>query len=394
MIKSDFPYLKNKEVYLDNASTTQKPQDVIDAITSYYTDYCSNTHRGSYEVGNRATASFEDSRITIQKFIGASENKEIIFTKGTTEGINMVASSYVKNRFKTVIISSLEHHSNIVPWHMMGRKQGEGLEVVNYKDNLKFDMEHFEQLLKENPHSFVSISHVSNAFGIIHPIKKIVKLAHKYGAKVLIDGAQALSHFKIDVQDLETDFYVFSGHKCYGPTGIGVLYVNKDSLNELNPYQTGGAVVEKVSFSETKLLESPYKFEAGTQNIAGVIGLASAIRYIENIGFKSINQNEDLLLDIIYKRLSLMKDIVLYTVNDSVIGNISFNVKGVLPLDIGLLLDKQGISVRSGHHCAMPIMEALNIEGTVRLSIGIYNDLDDINKFFLALNKAIQIIKD
>ncbi|MGL1892863.1 MAG: cysteine desulfurase [Spirochaetaceae bacterium] len=393
MRKNDFPYFKNNQVYLDNAATTQKPQSVIDVITQYYTDYCSNTHRGSYKNGNKATTVFEHTRIFVQDFIGAKSSNEIIFTKGATEGVNMVASSFVKNRFKTVIISSLEHHSNIVPWHMMGRTIGAGLEVVKYRDNLEFDMVHFEELLKNNPDSFVSITHVSNAFGVIHPVKKIVKLAHKYGAKVLIDGAQAISHFKVDVKDIGADFYLFSGHKIYGPTGVGVLYIDENSIDDFDTYQTGGAVVEKVTYDKTTLLESPLKFEAGTQNIAGVIGLGASLNYIYDVGYESIVGHEALLTDIIYKRLNSIEGIQLYTKNSECVGNISFNIEGILPIDIGLLLDKQGISVRAGHHCAMPIMDALNIDGTIRISIGIYNDLEDIDKFFKALDRAIDIIK-
>ncbi len=394
MYKKDFPYFNNsKIVYLDNAATTQKPKSVIDSQVQYYENYCANTHRSNFGDANKATLNFENARKTLKEFINASTNEEIIFTKGVTESINFVANSFVKN-FKTVIISSLEHHSNIVPWHMMDRKPGAGLEVVKYKENLEFDLEHYETLLQKNPNSFVSVTHVSNAFGVIHPVKEIVELAHKYGAKVLIDGAQAISRFRLDMKELKPDFYVFSGHKCYGPTGIGVLYVDQESLKELQPYQTGGAVIEKVTFNETTLLESPQKYEAGTQNIAGVIGLGAAIDYMAHIGYKAIDREETLLLDIIYKRLSSIKDIKLYTTNKNVVGNISFNIKGILPLDLGLLLDKQGIAVRSGHHCAMPIMQALKIDGTVRISLGIYNDLNDIDNFFKALNRAIEIIKD
>lgn len=394
MIKDDFPYIKNSGItYLDSAATTQKPQSVIDSVTKYYTEYCSNTHRGSYQDGNKATIEYESSREFIRKFIGANSIKEIVFIKGVTEGINMVASSYVKDRFKTVIISALEHHSNIVPWHMQGRSPGSGLEIVGYKDNLEFDMDHFEDLLKRNPNSFVSVTHVSNAFGIVQPVKEIVYLAHKYGAKVLLDGAQSLSRFEVDVRDLGADFYTISGHKSYGPTGVGVLYINEDCLKDFKPYQTGGAVIERVTYEKSILLDSPHCFEAGTQNIAGVIGFKSALKYISSIGYKTIETQEHLLIDIIMSRLETIDGIQLYTGKSSIVGNISFNIENIQPIDIGLLLDKQRVAVRAGHHCAMPIMEKLGIDGTIRLSLGIYNDFKDVEKFFNSLNRAIKIIR-
>ncbi|QEN04972.1 cysteine desulfurase [Thiospirochaeta perfilievii] len=394
MIKDDFPYFKNsKTTYLDNGSTTQKPQSVIDSITSYYTQYCSNTHRGSYKDGNRATKEFEASRSYIRDFIGAKFNKEIIFTKGVTEGINMVASSFVNSRFKTVIISSLEHHSNIVPWHIMGRTLGEGLEVVRYREDLSFDLEHFEDLLRKNPNSFVSITHISNAFGVVNPVKEITGLAHKYGCKVLVDGAQALSRLKVDVKDLGVDFYIASSHKSYGPTGVGVLYINEEVLPEFSPYQTGGAVIERVSFSKSTLLDSPHCFEAGTQNIAGVIGFKTALKYIDSIGYKSIAENEDRLVNYIIEGLKKIDGVRLYTGKSRIVGNVSFNIQGLMPIDIGLLLDKQNISIRAGHHCAMPIMESLNIDGTVRISLGVYNNESDIKTFFKGLDKAVSILR-
>lgn len=394
MIRDDFAYFKNnKNVYLDSAATTQKPQIVIDSVNKYYTEYCSNTHRGSYEDGNRATIEYENSRAYIKDFIGASSNREVVFTKGVTEGINMVASSFVKNRYKTVIISSLEHHSNIVPWHMLGYKPGHGLEVVNYRKDLTFDLKHFEDILKKNEDCFVSITHVSNAFGIIHPIEKIVKLAHKYNAPVLIDGAQSLSRFKIDMNKIGADFFVFSGHKSYGPTGVGVLYIESNQIGKFRPYQTGGAAIEKVTFNDTKLLDSPYCFEAGTQNIAGVIGFRQALEYIEKVGYPSIYEKERILIQYLHKKLLKIDGIKLYTSKDLIAGNVSFNIDSITPIDIGILLDKQHIAVRCGHHCAMPIMNSLNIDGTIRVSFGIYNNEEDIDKFYTALNKALSILR-
>lgn len=394
MNKSDFPYFtNNKTVYLDNAATTQKPQRVIDSILDYYTKYCSNTHRGSYSDGNIATTQYEKSRGRVKKFINASSTKEIIFTKGATEGINMVASSYVGRKYGTVIASSLEHHSNIVPWHIQGRKPGDGLEVIKYKDNLELDLDHFEDLLKKNKNSFISITHVSNAFGVVHPVKEIIEIAHNNGSKVLIDGAQSIPRFKVDVNDLKADFYTFSGHKCYGPTGIGVLYINKNSLPDFNPYQTGGATISKVDYTTSKLLDPPFSFEAGTQNIAGVIGLKSALEYMEDVGLSNIEDIETSLTQKIYSGLKKVEGINLYTVPKTSIGNISFNINGLNPNDIGTLLDKQKIAVRWGHHCAMPIMKSLGVEGTIRLSLALYNDEDDIDKFFDALDRTLEILR-
>lgn len=394
MIKDDFPYFKNsKNIYLDSAATTQKPDLVIESVTKYYTDYCSNTHRGSYEDGNKATIEYERSRSYVRDFIGAESSKEIVFTKGVTEGINMVASSFVRDRYKTVIISSLEHHSNIVPWHMLGYRPGKGLEVVKYNKDLTFDIEDFESILKKNRDCFVSVTHVSNAFGIIHPVKEIVELAHRYGAPVLIDGAQSLSRFQVDVKSIGSDFYVISGHKSYGPTGVGALYINEDQLMNFKPYQTGGATINKVTFDNSELLESPYCFEAGTQNIAGVIGFRTALEYIKSVGYGKISDKEKRLINRLYESLNDIEDVVLYTDSSGIAGNISFNILGITPIDIGILLDKQHIAVRCGHHCAMPIMKSLNIDGTVRVSLGLYNDENDIDDFIFGLTKALSILR-
>lgn len=394
MKKSDFPYFtNNKTVYLDNAATTQKPQKVIDSIVDYYTKYCSNTHRGSYSDGNIATIEYEKSRERAREFINASSSEEIVFTKGATEGINMVASSYVGKKYDTVIVSSLEHHSNIVPWHIQGRKPGDGLEFIRYKDNLELDLDHFQDLVQKNKNSFVSVTHVSNAFGVVHPVKEIIEIAHKNESKVLIDGAQSVPRFKVDVQDLGADFLVFSGHKCYGPTGVGVLYINENSLSDFNPYQTGGATISRVDYEKSKLLGSPFSFEAGTQNIAGVIGLKAALEYMEDVGLSIIDEEDKKLTREVYNGLKKVEGIKLFTDPETSIGNISFNIEGLNPNDIGTLLDKQHIAVRWGHHCAMPIMESLGIEGTVRLSLALYNNKDDLGKFFNALDRSLEILR-
>ncbi len=395
MYKKYFPYFKNsKNIYLDTAATAQKPSIVIDAVNEYYTKYCSNTHRSNFKDANRATTEYESTREAVKNCINAKESKEIIFTKGVTESLNLVASSFVKDRFDTVIISSLEHHSNIVPWHMRGRSLHKGLEVVNCDEALTFDMEHFEKLLKQNPNSFVSITHVSNAFGKLHPIKNIIQKAHKYGASVMIDGAQSLPHFNIDMQDIDADFYTISGHKTYGPTGVGVLYVKAEYLEALRPYQTGGATIKDVSYDKTVLLKSPFKFEAGTQNIAGVIGFGKSIEFLQNIGYENIINYENEIYEYLYDKLKEIKDIIFYTDSINSIGSLSFNIKGLMADDLGILLDKMKISIRTGHHCAQPIMKKLGVNGTVRVSLAIYNDKDDIDAFIKGLKRAIKILED
>lgn len=394
MYKKYFEYFNdNKNIYLDSASTTQKPKAVLDAVNDYYTKYCANTHRSNFGNANRATTEFENARSTLKAFINAEYDEEIIFTKGVTESLNFIASSFVKDRFDTVIISSLEHHSNIVPWHMQGRSLHHGLEVVNCDENLSFDIEHFEKLLQENPNAFVSITHVSNAFGRINPVKNIIHIAHKYGVPVMIDGAQSLVHFNVDVQDLDVDFYAISSHKAYGPTGVGVMYIKKEHLKDVKPYQTGGATISDVSYDRSILLDSPFKFEAGTQNIAGVIGFAQALKFIQMLEYDSIISYETGIYEYLYEQLSEIEDIQLYTDSINCIGSLSFNVKGVMADDVGVLLDKMNVSIRYGHHCAQPIMKKLGLQGTARVSLGIYNDMHDIDVLINNLKRALQILK-
>lgn len=393
MFKIDFPYFKNSNViYLDNAATTQKPQAVIDAQVEYYTHYCANTHRSSFSDANKATQKYENARATLKTFINASKNEEIIFTKGVTESINFIASSFAK-KFDTIIISSLEHHSNIVPWHMQERVLGKGLEVVKCTPNLEFDFEDFERLLQQHKNAFVSITHISNAFGTIHNIKAIIQLAHKYHTPVLIDGAQSLSHMPIDVQDLDVDFFAISGHKTFGPTGVGAIYIKEKYLKELEPYQTGGATIQSVDYLGSVLLDSPYAFEAGTQNIAGVIGFAQALEYLNHLGYASIQKAEEQLYEYLDAQLHTIEDIVFYNTIYHAIGSRSFNIKGIIHDDIGILLDKMNIAVRVGHHCAQPIMKALNIKGTIRVSLAFYNDKNDVDSFIEALKKALKLLK-
>lgn len=394
MYKKDFPYFSNSDTsYLDSASTAQKPKAVIDSQVEYYELYCSNTHRSSFSDANKATKEFEESRKTLKEFINASKNEEIIFTKGVTESINFIASSFAKD-FKTIIISSLEHHANIVPWHMQGRTLGAGLEVVNCNDNLDFDFLHFEELLKANSNSFVSITHISNAFGKIHDIEAITKLAHSYGAVVMCDGAQSLAHTKIDVQKLDIDFFAISGHKTFGPTGVGAIYIKDKFLKDVKPYQTGGATIHEVDYSGSTLLDAPYKFEAGTQNIAGVIGFKQALDYISSVGYEKIEKIENELFKYLDDELKKLPGIEFYNDLKDCSGSRSFNFKGIVHDDIGILLDKQKVAIRVGHHCAQPIMKKLKIKGTIRASICFYNDKQDVDNLINALKKALSMLKD
>jgi len=392
MFKKDFPYFKHSNtVYLDNAATTQKPKCVIDSQVEYYEKYCANTHRSSFNDANTATQKYEESRNILKEFINASSKEEIIFTKGVSESINFIANSFTKD-YKTVIISSLEHHSNIVPWHMQGRSLNNGLEVVKCDSNLNFDFEDYEKILKNNPKSFVSITHISNAFGKVHDIIKIIHLAHKYDSVVLIDAAQSLAHTKIDVKELDVDFVAISSHKTFGPTGVGAIYVKDKYLKELKPYQTGGATIHEVDYNSSTLLDAPFKFEAGTQNIAGVIGFGEALKYLKHIGYENIEIIEKDLYNYLELELEKLPGIIFYNDSENCIGSKSFNFENISHDDIGILLDKMGIAIRVGHHCAQPIMKQLNIRGTIRVSLAFYNDYEDINKLIEALKKALEML--
>lgn len=394
MFKKDFPYFQYTDItYLDNAATTQKPKNVIASQVDYYQNYCANTHRSNFGHANKATTKFEETRKILQEFINASKKEEIIFTKGVSESINFIAESYAK-KFKTVIISSLEHHSNITPWHIQGRCIGSGLEVINYKENLDFDFEHYEELLEKNPNSFISITHISNAFGKIHDIKKIIRLAHKYDSIVMIDGAQSLAHTKVDMQELDVDFFAISGHKTFAPTGVGAIFVKEKYLNEVDAYQTGGATINEVDFNHSTLLDSPYKFEAGTQNIAGIIGFGEALKYLNQVGYENIETIEKDVFSYLDNKLKEIPEIIFYNNIEDSMGSRSFNIEGIIHDDIGILLDKMKIAVRVGHHCAQPIMKALGIKGTIRVSTAFYNDYKDVDNFIEGLKKAISMLKD
>lgn len=394
-IRDDFPIL-NQEVngkplvYLDNGATTQKPQCVIDAIANYYQTTNSNVHRGAHTLSDQATQLFEDARTTLQKFLNAAKSEEIIWTRGTTESINLVAQTWVRSNVgpgDEIVVSGMEHHSNIVPWQMVCEQTGATLKVIPVLDDGSLDFESYKSLLSEKT-KFVSVVHVSNALGTINPVKDIIELAHQVGAKTLIDGAQAVAHWDIDVQALDADFYAFSGHKLFGPTGMGVLYGKEELLNAMPPYQGGGEMILHVSFDKTTYNALPYKFEAGTPNIAGAIGMAAAITYLNGLDRIALAQHEDALLARANELASQDSDIRLVGTSANKASVMSFLLNGAHPHDVGTLLDQQGIAVRTGHHCAMPVMEQFDIPGTVRASFTFYNTLDEVDALFAGINKV------
>jgi len=386
--KDDFDFFKNSDnVYLDSAATSQKPHSVIEAQSDFYKMHCANIHRGLHTLSNKATQMYEDARTLCAEFINAESSRNIVFTKGVTEGINLLAHSL--SGCKTVIISSLEHHSNIVPWQLLSKN----IKVIDVDKQLNINYDSYEKLLIENPNSLVSITHISNVFGNVNDVKKLTNLAHKYGCLVHIDGAQAGAHIKIDVQELDVDFYTLSAHKIYAPTGVGLLYGKFELLEQMRPYQGGGAMIKDVSFEASTYLEPPLKFEAGTQNISGVIGWAEAIRYMNSLDFGEVIEHEEKIYSYSLDSLKKLDDIVVYTDAKNLKSALSFNINNLHHEDIGTLLDKQGVSVRTGHHCALPAMKMLGLDGTIRVSFGIYNDEEDISRFIGALKKSIDILR-
>jgi len=394
-IRKDFPILDQQVnghplVYLDNGATTQKPQAVIDALDNYYQKDNSNVHRGAHTLSDRATQVFEDARIALQAFLNAEASEEIIWTRGTTESINLVAQTYGAANVQAgdnVIISAMEHHSNIVPWQMLCERNGAELRVIPVNDAGELQFDEFLKLLDEKT-KLVSVVHVSNALGTINPVEQIIEEAHKLNAKVLVDGAQAVAHWAVDVQALDCDFYAFSGHKLFGPTGIGVLYGKKVLLEAMPPYQFGGEMIEQVSFSGTTFNKLPYKYEAGTPNIAGAVGLAAAIQYLEGLDREALAVHEDALLEHAKKRAAEIPEIRLVGTAAKKASVLSFLIEGAHPHDVGTLLDQQGVAVRTGHHCAMPIMEQYCIPGTVRASFTFYNTIEEVDALFDAINKV------
>lgn len=394
--KHDFPIMLEQIhgkplVFLDSAASSQKPQCVIDAITHYYQHDHANIHRGVYELSVRATKKYEQARTKIQKFINAKHAHEIIFVRGATEGINLVASSFGRAFVRAddeIIISEMEHHSNIVPWQLLCEQTGAKLKVIPVFENGELDLDTYQKLFSSRT-KLVAISHASNVLGTINPLKEIVKIAHEHNVPVLSDGAQAFPHMPVDVQAVDVDFYVFSSHKAYGPTGVGILYGKEEWLNRMPPYQGGGEMIERVSFEKTTYNTLPYKFEAGTPNIADVIGFAAAIDYLEKIGMTEIFAHEQKLLQYATPKLADISGLKIIGQAKNKVGVISFVLEDIHPHDIGTILDHEGIAVRAGHHCAMPLIERFKIPACVRASFGIYNDEQDVD----ALVNGIESVK-
>lgn len=401
-IKNIFPILNQLVngkplVYLDNAATTQKPISVIEAEEKYYKTINSNVHRGIHTLSQLATVEMEESRKSVQQFLNAKKDYEIIFTKGTTDSINLVATGIepLLNEGDEIIISNLEHHSNIVPWQLLAERKNLKIKVIPVDDNGDLMMAEYDRLLSEKT-KIVAVNHISNALGVVNPIEEIISKAHKMGSYVLIDGAQAVSHRKVDVQNLDADFYVFSSHKLYGPTGVGILYGKENILESMKPYQGGGEMIKEVTFEKTTYADLPFKFEAGTPNISGNIVLKNAIDFVQTIGFKNISKHEDEIMKYAKNKLSQLDNIIIYAQNAKhTSGALSFNldIENIHSSDVGFILDKQGIAVRTGHHCAQPIMQRLGIKGTVRASFAIYTTKEDIDQLIDGMYLAQKMLR-
>lgn len=398
-VRQDFPILHQQVngqplVYFDNAATTQKPNAVIDAITNYYREDNSNVHRGAHTLADRATAKFEAARVKVAQFINALEARQVLWTRGTTESINLVASCWGRTNLQAgdrILVSAMEHHSNIVPWQMVALAVGASVEPIPVDASGTLDIAAFEAMLDTRV-KMVSVGHVSNALGSINPVEQIIASAHAIGARVLIDGAQAVSHWPVDVQALDCDFYAFSAHKLFGPTGLGVLYGKLDLLEAMPPYQGGGEMIESVSFAGTTYNQLPYKFEAGTPDIAGVIALGAAIDYLQQLDRVGAATHEQALLEYAEAKARATPGIKLVGTAARKASVMSFVLEGTHPNDLGLLLDKQGVAVRTGHHCAQPIMEQFCIPGTVRASFSFYNTFAEVDRLFVAIEKAKQFL--
>lgn len=399
-IRTDFPVLhqqvnKAPLVYFDNAATTQKPKTVMDALTAYYEQDNANIHRGIHTLAERATTAYELTRKKLAAFLNAPSTDQIIFTSGTTAGINLVAQTFGRanvGKGDQIIVSNLEHHSNIVPWQLIAEEKGAEIKVIPVSDEGVLDIVALKGLL--NPKvKLVAVNHVSNAIGTINPIAEIISLAHAVGAKVLIDGAQSVAHLSVDVQALDLDFFVFSAHKLFGPTGVGVLYGKRELLEAMPPYQGGGEMIKEVSFSGTTYNELPYKFEAGTPNIADVIAFGAALDYVQAIPSEALAAQEEALLAYATEKLQSIPGLKIVGTAPEKIAVISFVVEGVHPQDIGVLLDKFGIAIRTGHHCAQPLMQRYDLVGTCRASFSFYNTVEEIDRFVLCLEKTLQMLQ-
>ncbi|MDR3046447.1 MAG: cysteine desulfurase [Bacteroidales bacterium] len=395
MNREDFKILyqevyKRPLVYLDNAATTQKPQVVIDALSKYYETINSNIHRGVHFLSQKATDQFEEARRVVQRFINAGESAEVIFTRGTTESINLISSSFGKAFFQKgdeIIISQMEHHANIVPWQLIAEEKGATLKVLPFDENGILLIDQLESLITFKT-KIVAITHISNSLGTINPVKKIIDIAHRHDIPVMIDGAQAVSHLKVDVQALDCDFYCFSGHKLYAPMGIGVMYGKRKWLDQMPPYQGGGEMISQVTIAKTIFNELPFKFEAGTPAVGDVIGLKTAIEYVENRGIENIAQYEQTLLEAATQKLLAIQGLKIYGTAPHKAAIISFLLEGIHPYDVGVIIDHCGVAVRTGHHCTQPIMDKFSIAGTVRASFAFYNDLSDVDALVEAVKKA------
>jgi len=398
-IRNQFPILRQKIygkplLYFDSAATTQKVVDVLLAERRLTIDYYGNIHRAAHFMADKATADFEAVRTQVAEFIGSGSRDEIIFTKGTTEAINLVAFSFGEafvNEGDEIIVSEMEHHSNIVPWQMLAQRKGAKVVKWPFDENGCLQMDLLPGLINDRTR-LIAVAHVSNVLGTVNPVKEITGLAHARGVRVLVDGAQAVQHMAVNVSDLDADFYVFSSHKAYGPNGVGILYGKKELLDAMPPYQGGGEMISEVSFSGTTFNEIPYKFEAGTPHITGVVGLGAAIGFLQNIGMAEIARHEQELLSYATTRLMEIEGMQIYGTSPQKSGVISFLVEGVHPYDLGMLLDKMGVAVRTGHHCADPVMEHFGIPGTVRVSVGIYNTKVEIDQLMMALTKCIAML--
>ena len=398
-IRNDFPMLLRTMngkplIYFDNGATTQKPKQVIDAIVKYYTEQNANIHRGVHSMSQDITVEYENARVTVQKHIGAKHENEIVFTRGTTESINLVATAFGKkfiNAGDEIILTEMEHHSNILPWQQLCEEKNAILKVIPMTDTGELRMDEYKKLLSAKT-KFVAIVHVSNTLGTVNPVKEIISIAHSKNIPVLVDGAQSIPHIKVDVQDLDADFYCFSGHKVYAPTGVGILYGKEEWLKKLPNYQVGGGTIKTVSFDKTEYAESPLRFEAGTPNIEGGIGLAVALDYINALGLENIAAYEHELLEYATEKLLAIENLRIIGTAKEKASVISFVVDGIHPLDIGMLLDAQGIAVRTGHHCTQPLVAHYQIPGTVRASFSFYNTKEEIDIFVNAIVKSIKRI--
>jgi cysteine desulfurase / selenocysteine lyase len=396
-IREDFPILKTLVhgkplCYLDNGATTQKPQLVIDTLNEYYTSINSNIHRAVHTLGEKATAAFEDARIKVKNFINAESEKEIIFTRGTTESINLVANSFGRsnlNEGDEILITGMEHHSNIVPWQLIAAEKNAVLKVVPVTDSGELNINDFEKLITDRT-KIIAVVHVSNTLGTINPVEKIIALAHKHGVPVLLDAAQAVSHFPVDVQKLDCDFFAFSGHKLYGPTGIGVLYGKEKLLEQMPPFMGGGDMISSVTFNKTTYNDLPFKFEAGTSNIADAIGLGAAIDYIKSVGFESISKYEKYVFDYVTNELMNIEGLKIIGTAPEKTSVISFVLDNVHPHDVGTFLDYEGIAVRTGHHCTQPLMDRFCIPATSRASFSMYNTIEEADILVRGIKKVIE----